>query len=246
MHHFPAISESRLRPGSYRHGPAALFRRAMQVRRRRSLGVRFARRQRRMTRSEAIQENRDALEAEDDPLLPGLCRGDEQSRSAHRSIPWPCSSPRTSSGRDHRRVHGGGRDPGRARYARKAAGGASTFPMGNWTDLRGNKVYPGRQRIEIEAAPDEMPLFVRNGSILPMEGEAAAGPMILHYLPKLAAEFFLYEPDVRRVHAAARRTRPGSDTAGDQRQRRRAPASGSFTTCRPPARCRPGRRPAWK
>jgi alpha-glucosidase (family GH31 glycosyl hydrolase) len=79
------------------------------------------------------------------------------------------------------------------------------FPMGNWTELRTNKVYPGRQRAEVEAPPDEIPLFVRNGSIVPLESEQAGGPMELHYMPKLAAEFFLYEPDLAeysQAHAA--------------------------------------------
>ncbi|RPI19936.1 MAG: hypothetical protein EHM65_00815 [Acidobacteriales bacterium] len=79
------------------------------------------------------------------------------------------------------------------------------FPMGNWTGLRSNKVYPGRKRVEIEAASEEMPLFVRNGSILPLESDEAGGPMVLHYMPKLAAEFFLFEPDTAeysQLHAA--------------------------------------------
>jgi alpha-glucosidase (family GH31 glycosyl hydrolase) len=79
------------------------------------------------------------------------------------------------------------------------------FPMGNWTDLRTNRVYPGRQRVEVLAGPDSIPLFLRNGSILPLESEVAGGPMELHYTPSLAAEFFLYEPGISRysqLHAS--------------------------------------------
>ena len=79
------------------------------------------------------------------------------------------------------------------------------FPMGNWTDLRTNRLYAGRQRVEIEASLDAIPLFLRNGSILPLEGTLPGGPMELHYTPKLAAEFFLYESDISRysqLHAA--------------------------------------------
>jgi hypothetical protein len=50
-----------------------------------------------------------------------------------------------------------------------------------------------------------MPLFLKNGSIVPLAGQATADPMIVHYLPKLAAEFFLYEPEVAeytQLHAA--------------------------------------------
>jgi alpha-glucosidase (family GH31 glycosyl hydrolase) len=79
------------------------------------------------------------------------------------------------------------------------------LPMGRWTDFGTNKEYAGRQTIRIEAGPDEMPLFLKNGSIVPIAGQEAADPMIVHYLPKLAAEFFLYEPEVEaytQLHAA--------------------------------------------
>ncbi len=69
------------------------------------------------------------------------------------------------------------------------------FPMGNWTDLRTNRVYPGRKWAEIESPPEAIPLFLRNGSILPLESATPGGPLALHYTPRLAAEFFLYEPD---------------------------------------------------
>jgi alpha-glucosidase (family GH31 glycosyl hydrolase) len=79
------------------------------------------------------------------------------------------------------------------------------LPMGRWTDLGTNKEYAGRQTIPIEAGPEEMPLFLKNGTIVPIAGQEAADPMIIHYLPKLAAEFFLYEPEVEaysQLHAA--------------------------------------------
>ncbi|HOQ46208.1 MAG TPA: glycoside hydrolase family 31 protein [Bryobacteraceae bacterium] len=79
------------------------------------------------------------------------------------------------------------------------------FPQGIWTDLRTNKTYNGRQVATVPVVPGEMPIFVRNGSILPLAAAEAGGPMELHYFPKLAAEFFLYEEDLRdisQVHAA--------------------------------------------
>jgi alpha-glucosidase (family GH31 glycosyl hydrolase) len=79
------------------------------------------------------------------------------------------------------------------------------LPMGRWTDLSTNQEYAGRQTIQIEAGAEEMPLFLKNGSIIPLAGQEAADPMIVHYLPKLAAEFFLYEPEVEaytQLHAA--------------------------------------------
>lgn len=51
----------------------------------------------------------------------------------------------------------------------------------------------------------ELPVFSRNGCILPLAAEAAGRPTELHYFPSLAAEFFLYEEDfgdITQVHAA--------------------------------------------
>jgi alpha-glucosidase (family GH31 glycosyl hydrolase) len=79
------------------------------------------------------------------------------------------------------------------------------FPRGIWTDLRSNRVYRSRQTVEIEAARDELPLFGRNGSIVPLAGTRAEAPMALHYFPKLAAEFFILEEDLgdyTLLHAA--------------------------------------------
>ncbi len=76
------------------------------------------------------------------------------------------------------------------------------FPMGNWTDLRTNRVYPGRKWAEIESPREAMPLFLRNGSILPLESATPGGPLALHYTPRLAAEFFLYEPDTSEYSQA--------------------------------------------
>ncbi len=74
------------------------------------------------------------------------------------------------------------------------------FPMGVWTRLSDNQTFPGRRRISIQAAKDELPLFCRNGTILPL----GTNPTVLHYFPKLGAEFFLFERDLEdysQVHA---------------------------------------------
>jgi alpha-glucosidase (family GH31 glycosyl hydrolase) len=79
------------------------------------------------------------------------------------------------------------------------------LPQGIWTELRTNEVYKGRQEITVRTAPDEMPVFTRNGTILPLAAEIPGGPMELHYFPKLGGEFFLYEEDlgeISQVHAA--------------------------------------------
>jgi alpha-glucosidase (family GH31 glycosyl hydrolase) len=73
------------------------------------------------------------------------------------------------------------------------------LPMGIWTRLDTNEVFKGRQTIEI-AAPN-LPLFAKNGSIVPLQSRV----MELHYFPNLGGEFFLFEDesgDYTQVHAA--------------------------------------------
>ncbi len=75
------------------------------------------------------------------------------------------------------------------------------LPRGIWTELRSGAVYKGRQEIAIDAPPDWTPVFVRNGMIVPFAGR----PLEMHYYPRLAAEFFLWEPDIESIsqfHAA--------------------------------------------
>ncbi|MCL6544603.1 MAG: hypothetical protein K6T61_05210 [Bryobacteraceae bacterium] len=79
------------------------------------------------------------------------------------------------------------------------------LPMGQWTEWHTNRRLAGRQVIEIEAPDDVLPLFARNGSIVPLDGVTAGQRMELHYFPRLAAELFLYEPELMRysqMHAA--------------------------------------------
>jgi hypothetical protein len=63
------------------------------------------------------------------------------------------------------------------------------LPQGIWTDFATNQRYQGRRATTVSGTPVAL---VRNGSILPIGGD----PMQLHYFPSLAAEFFLYEPDL--------------------------------------------------
>lgn len=74
------------------------------------------------------------------------------------------------------------------------------LPQGLWTELETNQVFPGRRTITVETAA--LPVFARNGMIVPLDSE---GGMALHYFPTLAAEFFLLESDIgdySQVHAA--------------------------------------------
>lgn len=69
---------------------------------------------------------------------------------------------------------------------------ALKLPRGGWTDLRTNGVYKGGQSIEVEAPAGQVPMFARDGAILPI---AAKNAMELHYFPSLGGEFFLWETE---------------------------------------------------
>lgn len=77
------------------------------------------------------------------------------------------------------------------------------LPRGRWTDLRTNKLYPGRT-----VAPNDapgMPVFAKMGSILPLISQRKDVGLELHYYPNIGAEFFLIEPEVgeySQFHAA--------------------------------------------
>jgi hypothetical protein len=74
------------------------------------------------------------------------------------------------------------------------------LPQGVWTNLETNEAIPGRRTIVVETK--SLPVFARNGTIVPLD--SAAG-MALHYFPTLPAEFFLLEQDTGKysqVHAA--------------------------------------------
>lgn len=76
------------------------------------------------------------------------------------------------------------------------------LPRGAWTDLRTDAQYKGNQTIEVEAPPGMVPMFARDGAVLPL---AAKNAMELHYFPSLGGEFFLWESDKRensQFHAA--------------------------------------------
>jgi hypothetical protein len=73
------------------------------------------------------------------------------------------------------------------------------LPMGTWTRLDTGETHAGRQTVTVES--DGLILFSRNGMIVPLQSTA----LELHYFPRLAAEFFLYEEqsgEYSQVHAA--------------------------------------------
>jgi hypothetical protein len=79
------------------------------------------------------------------------------------------------------------------------------FPRGLWTDLNTGQIYKGRQEVGLQAVRDSLPMFARNGTIVPLQPEGDHSPLELHYFPALGAEFFLSEeadPEVSQFHAA--------------------------------------------
>ena len=64
------------------------------------------------------------------------------------------------------------------------------LPMGRWTDLRTGEEYAGRQTISLEGSAANVPLFAKNGTIVPFK---RADHYEVHYFPQLGAEFFIYE-----------------------------------------------------
>ncbi len=64
------------------------------------------------------------------------------------------------------------------------------LPPGTWTNLDTNEVFPGRRSISVETA--SLPVFVRNGMIVPLDSPDG---MTVHYFPKLGGEFFVLEAD---------------------------------------------------
>ncbi len=76
------------------------------------------------------------------------------------------------------------------------------LPKGTWVDYWTHKVYKGPTYVSIEAPLDKMPIFVKNGSIIPMQpemnyvGERDPDPLTLDvYLLSGEASFTLYEDD---------------------------------------------------
>ncbi len=79
------------------------------------------------------------------------------------------------------------------------------FPKGIWTDFETDAIFKGRQELVLRVNPGALPMFARNGTIVPMTDARGEGVLELHYFPSLGAEFFLAEqtdPEVTQFHAA--------------------------------------------
>jgi hypothetical protein len=76
------------------------------------------------------------------------------------------------------------------------------LPQGIWTRLATGQVHAGRQWIEVLPGETELPIFARNGSIVPLN---QPGRLELHYFPQLGAEYFIFEAEsgeVTQTHAS--------------------------------------------
>ncbi len=75
------------------------------------------------------------------------------------------------------------------------------LPAGEWIDYWNDQVYRGPKEMAYTSPLEQIPLFVRTGSIIPMQppmhyvGEKPVDPLILHIYPKGKSHFTLYEDD---------------------------------------------------
>ncbi|GHN01262.1 alpha-glucosidase [Cytophagales bacterium WSM2-2] len=75
------------------------------------------------------------------------------------------------------------------------------LPEGEWVYLHSGKVYPGNQEIMIESPVHKLPIFIKSGSIVPMQKPVMntaekTNELILHiYTGKQSSEFNFYTDD---------------------------------------------------
>jgi alpha-glucosidase (family GH31 glycosyl hydrolase) len=82
------------------------------------------------------------------------------------------------------------------------------LPRGIWTEISSGEIYKGRREISIRPGADEIAMFAKNGTIVPLKPDRGEA-LELHYFPSLGAEFFLFEEndeEISQFHAA-----PASD-----------------------------------
>jgi len=75
------------------------------------------------------------------------------------------------------------------------------FPAGSWTDLRTEQVIAGPRHLDVAAPLEVLPLFIRQGAIIPAAppmqhcGERPLDPLTLEIYPGGNRSFVLYEDD---------------------------------------------------
>ncbi len=123
--------------------------------------------------------------------------------------PLPMQYPRDPEAPKHSDVYMFGDELLAAPVLTPGSGRDLYLPMGIWTELRTNRVHQGRRTIRVEAGADELPLFAKNGAIVPFLEDPDSDLIAAHYFPKLGGEFFIFEPD------AADHTQLHASPAGD-------------------------------
>ncbi len=79
------------------------------------------------------------------------------------------------------------------------------FPKGTWFEFDSNKTQAGGQSMDVSAALDQIPVFVREGTILPLgpviqhTDELPGGPLDLQVYPGADASFTLTEDDGKTI-----------------------------------------------
>ena len=79
------------------------------------------------------------------------------------------------------------------------------LPRGYWTSFPSGQRFSGRQTIDVSALAGQIPMFLKNGAVLPLGPLLDNGPTEIHYFPKLGGEFFIWEPDadfISQLHAS--------------------------------------------
>ena len=75
------------------------------------------------------------------------------------------------------------------------------LPVGNWVDYWTKEIIEGGKKVDVQAPIEQIPLFVRQGSIIPMRQYASSiekgtnDTLIIHVYPGANSEFDLIEDD---------------------------------------------------
>ncbi len=93
------------------------------------------------------------------------------------------------------------------------------LPEGEWVDYWTKRIYTGKQNIKYYAKLDILPLFVKNGSILPMGkemnyiGEKENNKLILDIYPKDKGTFIVYDEDKKSIEVSYVRAKDSIDVS---------------------------------
>lgn len=75
------------------------------------------------------------------------------------------------------------------------------LPEGKWLDWESNKVYEGKQWIIVEAPIEKIPVFIREGAVIPMQskqnyvGEKKIEELVFRIFPSAKSAYTFYQDD---------------------------------------------------